>query len=74
MTLACPKCFGKIQNTIMKKKKNNKVFTTQEMIDKIQKHELKGDDATWKEALTMLAFVVFIILVAVALMALGGCK
>ena len=58
----------------MKKKKNNKVFTTQEMIDKIQKHELKGDNATWKEALTMLVFVVFIILVAVALMALGGCK
>ena len=58
----------------MKKKKNNKLFTTQEMIDRLQKHGLKGDNATWKEALTMLVFVVFIILVAVALMALGGYK
>ena len=74
MTLAYPKCFGKIQNTIMKKKKNDKVFTTQEMIDRLQKHGLKGDDVTWKDALTMLAFTGLVILVAIVLMALAGCK
>jgi len=34
------------------------------------KKKFKGDDATWREALTMLTFVVFIILIAVVLMAL----
>ena len=33
------------------------------------KKKFKGDNATWREALTMLIFVVFIILIAVVLMA-----
>jgi len=53
------------------KKKKDELFTAQEMIDRLQKHGLKGDDVTWREALTMFALGALIVLVAVALMALG---
>jgi len=49
-----------------RKKKEPEMFTTKET--------LKGKEATWKDTLTMLALVGFVVFVAIALMALAGCK
>jgi len=56
---------------MFRKKKKIPTFTAQEMIDRLQKHGLKGDGVTWREVLTMFGLGALIILVAVALMALG---
>ena len=57
-----PVCdFGKKAEDFKLKSIDNKIITL---------NDIKGDNATWREALTMLIFVVFIILIAVVLMAL----
>jgi hypothetical protein len=54
----------------MKKKKND-LMTTQEMIERLQKHGLKDDTSNWKDLLVLLGFCGVIVLLTVGLIWAG---
>jgi len=54
----------------MKKKKND-LMTTQEMIERLHKYGIKGDDANWKDLLVLLGFCGVIVLLTVGLIWAG---